>query len=543
MFVQVVAGRGRSSDCKEAFTLFGHKGTMSIATLQASRPALYGRAALPAAGLALFVALSLCPVLLVEIPAMVDYPNHLARMSLLMRAGTADANPFYEIAWALYPNLAMDLLVPPLGRLLGLEAATRLFLLSSQILLVSGAVAIELVRRRRFLASGVTATMLLYSLPFAFGFVNFEFALGIALWGIALWIALRERPLAARAVHTAFVAVLFVSHLFALGIYGLTIGIIELRRVRTDRTPLPRAAAMFAILAAPALLGAVLLLAGGGSVGGSQNVWAPGQKLAWLFPLNGYWFWFSGACAAPLAFFAYVFAREGWISIESEGKWLGIGFLAVYLAMPFRLFDTAFVDLRVVVAAALILPSYVSLRVPARPWAITGAATVGAIAMANLGVVAYVQGSYQSEYRAIVSSFERLERGSRVLVGHTGDGDDPPADLMEYPIYHAPVLAVHYANALVPTLFAYPGKQPIVTRASTRAPSVRDSGPVPIAVLRDIAAGLAEADQTSFARNWTADFAYLYLVGKRIPNPMSERLEELATGARFTLYRIRTAQP
>ena len=58
---------------------------------------------------------------------MVDYPNHLARMYLLSRTGVADANPFYQIAWAAYPNLAMDLIVPPLGRLLGVETATRFF--------------------------------------------------------------------------------------------------------------------------------------------------------------------------------------------------------------------------------------------------------------------------------------------------------------------------------------------------------------------------------------------------------------------------------
>src|SRR5476651_1998304 len=86
---------------------------------------------------------ALGPVLLTPIPAMVDYPNHLARMYILSRAGTPDANPFYQTAWALYPNLAMDLAIPQLARLVGVEVAARLFLLLSQILIVSGAVALE----------------------------------------------------------------------------------------------------------------------------------------------------------------------------------------------------------------------------------------------------------------------------------------------------------------------------------------------------------------------------------------------------------------
>src|SRR5262249_28768124 len=77
---------------------------------------------------ALLFALALAPTVMVDIPVMVDYPNHLARMHILATAGTPDQSPYYQVKWALYPNLAMDLIVPPLGRLVGIEAATRWFL-------------------------------------------------------------------------------------------------------------------------------------------------------------------------------------------------------------------------------------------------------------------------------------------------------------------------------------------------------------------------------------------------------------------------------
>src|SRR5437588_215467 len=89
--------------------------------------------------------LSISPVLIVDVPAMVDYPNHLARMHVLAVAGTPNANPFYEVTWRLYPNLAMDLTVPWLAKLMGVETALKAFLLVSQALIVSGAVAIEWV--------------------------------------------------------------------------------------------------------------------------------------------------------------------------------------------------------------------------------------------------------------------------------------------------------------------------------------------------------------------------------------------------------------
>src|SRR5437016_13780582 len=87
----------------------------------------------------LLAALSLLPTLLVDIPAMADYLNHLARMHVLADAGTANANPYYEISFALYPNLAMDLIVPQLARFLEVERATRFFFFASQVLIVAGA--------------------------------------------------------------------------------------------------------------------------------------------------------------------------------------------------------------------------------------------------------------------------------------------------------------------------------------------------------------------------------------------------------------------
>ena len=74
---------------------------------------------------------------------MVDYNNHLARMFVLARDGTAQAHPYYQVTWSLVPNLAMDLIVPWIGRHIGVEVANRLFYLLSQMLIVTGAMALE----------------------------------------------------------------------------------------------------------------------------------------------------------------------------------------------------------------------------------------------------------------------------------------------------------------------------------------------------------------------------------------------------------------
>ena len=207
------------------------------------------------------LALALGPIFAVDLPAMLDYPNHLARMYVLSRDGTAAANPFYQVTWTLNTNLVMDLVVPPLARFIGVEAAAKTFYFVSQLLLISGALLLERVVKGRVQLAPLAAAMFLYSVPFAWGFVNFEFGLGVALWAIVVWLATEGRPWLARAlVHSIFVMVLFAAHLFALGVYGFTVGMHELWRARSGRASLKETAISLAMLAAPAatLLAATL---------------------------------------------------------------------------------------------------------------------------------------------------------------------------------------------------------------------------------------------------------------------------------------------
>src|SRR6266404_8609971 len=164
----------------------------------------------------LFV-VSVAPVVLVEIPAMIDYVNHLARMHLFVDAAAGRPNPAYEIHWRFYPNLAMDLIVPTLARFVSVETAARLFLLASQTLVVSGAIALEIAVRGRHQLSGFAALIALYSLPFLWGLMNFEFGCGVALWAIAFWIRYRERRgYTWIAFHAGFVVLLFATKLAEL---------------------------------------------------------------------------------------------------------------------------------------------------------------------------------------------------------------------------------------------------------------------------------------------------------------------------------------
>lgn len=486
---------------------------------------------------------SLLPTLLAPIPAMGDYVNHLARMYLLSQMGTANANPYYEAAWAFYPNLAMDLVVPQMARLIGAESATRLFLLFSQIAIVGGALALEWVLKRRVHLAGFAALMFLYCLPFSWGFVNFECAFGIALWGIAAYLVVAEQPAPVRfVVNAAFVMVLFAAHFFSLGIYGATLGFYELWRVFDRKLSYRDAALRLATLATPAAALLLLMRLTAGSVGSEGTFWYFDYKLLWpFFIMNGYSMAVSGTSALVLMVALYVAARCGMLKLKPAGIWIATGFALLYLAIPPRLFGTAFADIRVLPAAALILPAFCTLSLPSRRWTMAALAIVGGITLANLGVVLVVWLSYRSDYSAVIESFQKIDRGSKILIGISGEGEDPPfKDLTQYPIYYAPTLAVHYANAFVANVFTETGKQPVQTRTAVRGLAIPYGGPVPIRLLSAIAAGeMTTSDDTVVVRTWYRDYDYLYLVGPAMANPLPDLLTELDRSGRFVLYKIR----
>src|SRR5438309_10182654 len=98
-------------------------------------------------------------------------------------------------------------------------------------MVVTGAIAIERVVKRRFHIAGFVALIFLYCLPFTWGFVNFEFGLGVALWAVATYLMVVECAAPMRfVVNAVFVTALFAAHFFALGIYGATLGFYELWR-------------------------------------------------------------------------------------------------------------------------------------------------------------------------------------------------------------------------------------------------------------------------------------------------------------------------
>jgi hypothetical protein len=176
--------------------------------------------------LGLFIVTAL-PILRAELPPIVDYPNHLARMHVLIEQPRSEVlQQYYELHWRLLPNLAMDLTVPLLARVMPLDWAGKAFILFCLGLLPAGAALLHRVVAGQWSVWPLFAFLFLYTHVLIWGFLNYFCGLGLALLAFALWLSLAGRAVALRVGSASACAlVLFFAHLMACAVFALfTVG-------------------------------------------------------------------------------------------------------------------------------------------------------------------------------------------------------------------------------------------------------------------------------------------------------------------------------
>jgi hypothetical protein len=227
-------------------------------------------------------AVLMAPLFVVDVPPLLDYPNHLARAFVLasLPDDTVLAR-FYAPHWSIIPNLALDLIAPPLIRILPVHVVGRLLIALAVLLPVLGTIAYNTALGGRWWSLG--AGFVAYNICLLYGFLNFEIALGLALLLAAGWLRWREdRPALAIGAAMLGAPVLFACHLMGLVFFGLLIGGIELFRLYQDRTiagAARRGVVLALVFAAPVLLYTVSDL---WQLGGDAEFLPAGEKLLQL---------------------------------------------------------------------------------------------------------------------------------------------------------------------------------------------------------------------------------------------------------------------
>src|SRR4029079_7862193 len=138
-----------------------------------------------------------------------------------------------------------------------------------------------------------------------------------------------------------FVPILSLTHLFALGIYGLTIGIFEFRKLLVPTVDVRRLSISAIGIAGPVVLMFVLMNLSGAATSASDNQWWFTAKPIWLaLFLNGYNIVLAPARGAALAVLLIYGALKRDLNLSPDGKWIAFGFFLVFVAMPFKLFGS-----------------------------------------------------------------------------------------------------------------------------------------------------------------------------------------------------------
>jgi hypothetical protein len=410
---------------------------------------------------ALLLTLSAVPVFSTVLPPLVDYPNHLARMHLLAEGGDA----FYAVHWAALPNLAEDLIVPPLARLMPLDLAGRLFLVMIFALMTGGAIWLNRVATGCWRLWPLLAFLLLYNRILLWGFVNYLFGVGVALCGTASWLALEGRGWRLRVLSSSIAALAcFFSHIAAFGFYALVLLGVEAQPAWAELRARRWAALGRRIaLAAPQfVLPAAFLLVirtdlPKGSIGHAE-MWRKADLLFSVFdnydrPLD-------------VACFALFLALIGWLAwtrrlgLVPRLGWGAALVFAAYLLLPGQTYGGSGADRRVPTAFFLLLVAASAPRLPSQRVGVAIGVAAASMLLVRLGQIERVWREADRVYAADLAAMDALPRGSKLAVAH-------PQGLFHVvpvPEVHLAVVAIPRREAFVPTLFATPGQQPVALK-------------------------------------------------------------------------------
>lgn len=436
-------------------------------------------------------------------PQQADYPSHLARYYIMLDGGQSPwLAKYYSFDWAFRGNLGVDLLMVPMGRLLGVENAAWLIAMLLPVLVALGIFAVEWTLRRRIGVGALLALATVWSPSMGMGLANFNLSLALALFAFALWVRLAAWPRRAW-LFVPLGCMIWICHSAGWGVLGVMVFGYEWHRQRSWRAliaPWPLFLPfLFTMLEAGA---SGTLPYGADPVHFKVKMWlkafSDADPLLDLISLAV----LAGAIALA------IYHRR----IDGRLGWAALIVALLSLAIPRHLGGGDLADARLV-AVALMLGCQ-AIDVPGARWLLWLAPVL------FLGRLAVTCGDWHEQSAILENALPALElvpEGASIAAAH-------PHVVYTWrsaPLAHAGSYATLYRDALVNSHFAIPGVHMLRVRGMGRN-FVDPSQRVPVRRGRPV-------NLEHFAPARHAD--YLWYVGQ---NPVGK----LPAGARV-LYRAR----
>lgn len=299
------------------------------------------------------VLLATVPLLYPPTPPLVDLLGHMGRYRVMLDLDhSASLQRFYEFRWAIVGNLGVDLLIYPLGKLIGLEPAVKLIVLSIPPMTVAGFLWVAREVHYRLPPTVMFALPFAYGHHFLFGFVNYALAMAFAFLAFGLWLRLGRlgKTELRAALFVPISIIVWLTHAFGWGMLGLLAFASEAVR-QHDRgrgwiMSAPRAAFHCLSLAPPLLLMLAWREGGGGNTADWFNWEVKGR---WIeMALRDRWRlfdkWSVGIVGGVLAL-AVLIPRL------TFSRMLFFAFLVLataFVLLPRIIFGSAYADMRLV---------------------------------------------------------------------------------------------------------------------------------------------------------------------------------------------------
>ena len=418
--------------------------------------------------IALF-AVALSPLIIFKYPGLQDYPNHLARAFILLNQEDSILARSYEIRWMLLPNLGWDIWAMAVGRLLSIEWTGRLFLMISGAAILSGCFALNRTLTSRFSYAPLLAVPFLFNSGFSKGFLSFELAAGGALLAAAWWVSAKDMYWPRRLlIATVCSTILYLIHFYGWAFYGLFVFGYEVQRmIRAGRT-FPSILSQLCrdgLQAIPAL--AMFVFANFNSTPPElviRKFDVPHVRIAEIQSLidvgNPF---INFVLVLVMLILIGVMIWRGLLQVRSDFA-LPIGLsIALFFLIPDQISGTYYVAWRLIFMALLV---FIASCVPTRRSVVSVNPFLGVTALVTVvaaGITIWSWHNAMVGREAFLKIIQRVPEGSALFVIHNGM---KPQRLVREAVglYHVGSFAVLTRRALVQSMFALPGQQPLQFR-------------------------------------------------------------------------------
>lgn len=495
----------------------------------------------------LMVAFAAWPVVTTEILPLLDYPNHLARMHVLLEYDRQPAlREFYEITWGALPNLAMEAVVLPLAQVMPLEAAGKAFVVLCLAIQVAGVLAIHRAMHGRWSPWPLAVVPILYNDTFLFGFVNYLFGFGLALLSFAAWVALAGRGVALRlAAGTVAATAVWFCHLTAFGVYAILVcGYEASRSLARWRAGGPLIGADWIAALGQLVVPAVIMVGfattgQGGATDWSfiTDKWHYMQKfdlLVDVFRIYDSWTdtatmaLYAAVVAGGLLLRRLAFAPHGFLTVLAVG--------AAFAVAPKYVLTGAFLDDRLAMTAVFVLIATLDWRGIGRRWQYAAAGMLAVVLVVRVGAAEATWRTWDRSLTAYVRALDALPDGAR-LTGALGYCCDSWARRRP-PLVHLPNYVIIRRNGFFPLFFAIPGQQPVALRPQYEALAERTKNEVSLRGMNH-RLGPNKVARNPYESEYLAGYDYLLAINQHmfgVPPPPG--LPAVVTGDDFGLYRL-----